>query len=93
MCGKGRQGSSAATELRAHCHEELQGLGEKKVPGPGWVTPPPLVPKTEARGVSGSTSVPLRARAVITECICCDSARFFPSLFSLKAVMDVIASY
>lgn len=78
-------------KLTIHCHADRgPSTWEKQVTGPGWVTTPPLLPKTEVRRVSRSTATPLRARAVTTECIGCDSTLFFLSLFSTKALIDVL---
>lgn len=72
MCGKARQGCLVATVFRVHWLVDVQAFEEKQVTGPDWDTPPPLIPKSEAR-VSGSTPFPLEARS---ECICWDSSGF-----------------
>lgn len=90
MCGKARQDSAVATALRVRCLAEVPVPGEKQVTGPGLGPPALLVPKTEAGRVSGSTTIPLEARSVTTECICCGSTLFLPSPFSPKVVMYVV---
>lgn len=56
--------SSASTEFTGvfPCRGPSAWGGEGL--GTGWVTPPPLVPKTEARRGSGNIVIPLRARTV-----------------------------